>query len=805
MAALVLYFITAGTILFIWHRFVQPVPRAAALVLLLLPTLFTGRALFTGRVYDSSDYGYLYRPFSDYAEELGVQVHNGVTSDAYAQMIPWQAAVRYAWSHHEWPLWNPFMLCGDILAAGMQAAPYDPLNVVGLLLPLDLSLTFEASMTYFLAALFAFGFAEKQRAVRSAQRAEEAGAGGGLRAARCELPAASCLFAAAGYMLSSAMAFTIGWAPHTRSWALLPLVLFAVSRVVREHRPSLLAIALTLLVLAGHPETMLHVVALGVAWGVFELVRVRQRTLRPIALACGAGILTLLLTAIFLLPFFEAVTQTEEWAGRKSTSAGVPGIDGDLIGRRAATAFLPWYGGTSWKYNIYQLWDTGASRAGSVIFALAFVGIIVTWRRSETKFFAILLLICLGAAFNAPPLPQILHYIPLFNIAVNDRLSFGAALAASMLAAFAIDAWPDRGKRLMLIATIVLAIATVLAVPAQIEFDQNRTFLFEMIATELVPLIVITLLMRRPRTAAAIAIAFGLLLFQRVNEDGQIYPSMPRKTFYPRLPVLDAMRGDEPFRITALGESLIPNTSAVYHLDDVRGYEAMTYARLVKTFPMWCKLQTVFFNRVDDLKSPFLSLLGVRYALGTIADAPEDGWRIVLDDHTTRLFENTRALPRVFAPREIRYGGGRDEIVGEVTHWNDFRAVGWIETKEPEQHVIANGEATVSTRRNGSEYAIDVDAHTATWLILTECAWRGWRAYIDGHRVRTHYADVAFLGIYVPAGRHNLRVVYLPESFVIGRAISFATLAAAVILLVIRRSRRRGASRDTPLRSDRSG
>jgi hypothetical protein len=269
MAALVLYFVTAGAILFVWHRFVQPVPRAAALVLLLLPTLFTGRALLTGRVYDSSDYGYLYRPFSDYAEELGVQVHNGVTSDPYAQMIPWQAAVRYAWSHHEWPLWNPFMLCGDILAAGMQAAPYDPLNVAGLLLPLDLSLTFEASMTYFLAALFAFGFARQS----GERRAESGDESLGLRSPISALP--SGLFAAAGYMLSSAMAFTIGWAPHTRSWALLPLVLFAVSRVVREHRPALLTIALTLLVLAGHPETMLHVVALGVAWGIFELVRSR--------------------------------------------------------------------------------------------------------------------------------------------------------------------------------------------------------------------------------------------------------------------------------------------------------------------------------------------------------------------------------------------------------------------------------------------------------------------------------------------------------------------------------------------------
>ena len=94
MAALILYLLTAGAILYAWHRRVQPLSWSAdipvcaadrrrqeclrstviALVLLLLPTLFTGRAIFTGRVYDASDYGYLYRPLNDYANELGVQV-----------------------------------------------------------------------------------------------------------------------------------------------------------------------------------------------------------------------------------------------------------------------------------------------------------------------------------------------------------------------------------------------------------------------------------------------------------------------------------------------------------------------------------------------------------------------------------------------------------------------------------------------------------------------------------------------------------------------------------------------------------
>jgi membrane protein YfhO len=838
MGALILYVVTAGAILFAWHRFVQPIPRGAALVLLLLPTLFTGRALFTGRVYDSSDWGYLYRPLSDYANDLGVHVHNGVTGDPYLQMIPWQAAVRYAWSHHQWPLWNPFMLCGDILAAGMQAAPYDPLNVVGLILPLDLSLTFEASMTFFLAALFAFALAGQQLGARSWELGEKAES---LPAPRSALPAPSstlpaprsalpALFAAASYMLSSAMAFTIGWAPHTRSWALLPFVLFAVSRVVREHRPALLTIALTLLILAGHPETMLHVVALGVAWGIFEVIRVRRvapailpagpaqepagtiagatqkrGALKAIALAGVSGVLTLLLTAIFLLPFAEAVTQTEEWAGRLTASNEPPGVFRELIAHRAATAFLPWWGGSSWKFNLFQIWDTGAARVGSIVFVLALIGILATWRRGETKFFALLLLVCLGAAFDAPPVVQILHYIPGFHIAVNNRLAFGAALAASLLAASAVEAWPRRGMLIAIVAGIVLTIATGFAIPIQLELHQDDTFLLEMVAIELLPIVILALLLRRPRTAGAFAILFALLLLQRVNEDGNIYPSMPRQTFYPHLPVIDAMRGDAPFRMTGLGEVLIPNTSAVYHLDDVRGYEAMTFARLAKTFPLWCKPQTVFYNRVDDLTKPFLSLMGVRYALTDIGQAPPDGWRIALDDRTNRLLENSRALPRVFAPREIRYGGGRELVADEVSAAVDYSATGWIETHDAEQHIIVNGQATATAKRNGTEYAIDVNARTAAWLIVTESAWRGWRAYVDGHRVRTYYADVAFLGIFVPAGHHQLRVVYLPESFVRGRNISFATLAALAIVLIIRRSRHRGASRGTPPRSDRSG
>jgi uncharacterized membrane protein YfhO len=54
-------------------------------------------------------------------------------------------------------------------------------------------------------------------------------------------------------------------------------------------------------------------------------------------------------------------------------------------------------------------------------------------------------------------------------------------------------------------------------------------------------------------------------------------------------------------------------------------------------------------------------------------------------------------------------------------------------------------------------------------------------------------ANSAFLAVYLPAGRHAVRVVYRPMSFVRGRAITFAMFLLIVIVAVVRhRSRRKG-------------
>ncbi|HKR65241.1 MAG TPA: hypothetical protein VJZ00_16030, partial [Thermoanaerobaculia bacterium] len=142
--ALLLYILTALGLLALMHKFVCRLSRGAAALLFFIPFLFVGPALVTGRVYAPIDRLYQEEPFRALREPHGIseRTHNPVTTDIFSQMIPWRAAVRASYARGEWPLWNPSILCGDVLAAAAQPAAYSPFTLLALLLPVGVSFTF---------------------------------------------------------------------------------------------------------------------------------------------------------------------------------------------------------------------------------------------------------------------------------------------------------------------------------------------------------------------------------------------------------------------------------------------------------------------------------------------------------------------------------------------------------------------------------------------------------------------------------------------------------------------------------------
>jgi len=721
-----LYFATAAALLLAAHRFVTPLTRGAALVLLLLPLVFTGRAVFTGGVYAPVELPYDVPPLADVRAELGVgPARNPMLTDIAFILIPWREAVRRAVGEGEWPLLNRFELCGEPLAAAMQPAVYSPFTWIALLLPAAASFTYTASIAFFLAGLGTFLF---------------------LRDLGCSELAA--LIAAAIFTFSAPIALQILW-PLGFAWGQTPLLLVGMRRAVRHGEAALLTVAFVLMIVAGHPETLLHSVVIASVYGAFVLLGGAPAGGRRsgVVAVLIAGVLALLLTAVALLPFFEAAPQAGEHRVRaemyaKSPLKVAPGtvkaaLLGDLFPFRRSLPYLP------------------RAEAGSIALALA-VTAIARARSRETWFFAALGLFALLAGANAWPVAQLLHRLPLFDVAINDRLVSLVPFCLAVLAAFAVDAGGARW------APIVLFV--LLAVGAAAGGDR-----LEIIA-ELAPLAAVPFLRGRPQ------LLLPLILAQRVLADGNLVPTHPRNVAYPPLALFEPLKHvREPFRIAAPGPTLVPDIATMYGLEDVRGATAMTFAPLgTDTFlAIW---------PVTDLAHPVLAMMNVRFAVIGAADAIPPGWREVKVDHSSRLIENGRVLSRAFIPRNVR---GDANAAVEMKTAADFAEIAWIEGVGEGP----NGAGRIAVAREGSGLRLDAVMDKPGYVVVTQTAWPGWRAYVDGRRVRTLRANYAFLAVYVPEGRHEVRLRYLPQSFVAGRTISVAVAALILLLFLIRRLR----------------
>jgi hypothetical protein len=753
---LILYLLTAAALLGIAHACVTRLTGGTAIVLLLLPLVFTGRAVLTGRVYAPVELAFTTEPLSAYRAEVGAPApQNRMLSDITYQMIPWRQALRQSIAKSEWPLWNRFEGCGDVLAGAAQSAPFSPFTLLALLLPVAASFGFTASIAFFLAALGTYLLAR------------ELGCG--------EM---ASLTAAATFTLSAPIALQILW-PLGFGWALLPLVLMATRRVVALpsiRSTAILTTALTLEALAGHPETLLHVATIGGVYGLFEIARRGQKR-RVMMCAIAAGIVALLLSAIAILPLLDASRQTVEHRIRTEFFAKSPlRVARGLPSAALLSDLLPF------ARDSFRHFLMARAEAGSIALALA---IFALWRSPRSRrtdspvrlFFAILGVFCLLASANAWPIAQFLHRLPLFNLALNDRLASAVPLCAAILVAFAVDARSDRAGIVMAALLVLLAAGAAGMRPGSIDIPR--------FVAELAPLAIAAVIVLFVRNRALVAPALlALILLQRTISDGALIPANDARIAYPPVALFRPLQSiREPFRITGIGPLLFPNTATMYGLEDARLMTAMTLTAFDDTFPLWCRHGGFGFNQIDDLTRPMLSMLNVRFAVVPKDEAIPDGWRDVITDHASRLIENEHVLPRAFVPRSVRAGVAND--IEDMSAATDFGGMAWLDVPGTPRD-IANGPGTIVIHPN----AFDVTMINDGYIVISNTAWSGWRAYLDGRRTKIVRANHAFLGVLVPKGKHAVRLVYLPQAFVVGRAITFLTLAFVIALGVAPSARR---------------
>lgn len=220
------------------------------------------------------------------------------------------------------------------------------------------------------------------------------------------------------------------------------------------------------------------------------------------------------------------------------------------------------------------------------------------------------------------------------------------------------------------------------------------------------------------------------------------------KYFRPRLPIIDALRTHaprEPFRVVGRDWVFLPNASAQYGLEDVRGSDPMelaSYAEFFRTFSVQEPGTDV--KRVQDVDRAELDFLNVRFLLAE-PDAQLGGkWRLLYRGADGTLFENTRAEARFFS------------TTAKIAS-------------------ITNDDPRI--------FSVNVIAPTAAMILSSEPNAPGWRATVDGHQAAIRPGT--FISFEVPAGEHKASIRYRPRAF-------YWSLAAASSALAILTTYRRG-------------
>ena len=803
---LLLYAAFSAFALWASHRFVRPLTRGAALTLALLPFAFTGPAALTGRVYAPLDLHYESVPLDRMRKEVGLTDERSRTRyDLAFEMIPWRHAARSAIADGEWPLWNPYVFVGDVLAASAQPAVHHPIHVAAYLVGLGPSLTFVATAVFFAAGLTMFLY---------------------CREIGCREVAA--LIGAAGWAFNGMVVYWMGW-PLAMNLAFFPLLLAGARRIAREPGPTsagLLSAAFVLVLLAGHPETAFHAVAVAALYGLAELLAAGRgpgHLPKSVGLAVLAGVVALALVAIDLLPMLEATPQTYLHArrGALEVSASVDMATGLERLRLAAFPFaygLPW----DEPRNDAGFGAYWYAHAGSVLFAPA---VLALWRsRWRGRWW------WLGAGIGGllafcsfPGLIDLLDQLPLFELTINRRMVFLTGFAWAVLAALGMETWAGADDRrrlgwLSLAITGVLALILAALWQGFLADGLSARFLKRWSAVELLPALSASALFLATRKVRLGMIGLlAILVSQRVMQAGELNPTHPAELLAPTAAELTQLPAEEePYRIAGIGNFLTPNLAALYGLEDVRGSTPMANARLVETLTLWARPhpRREYIPRIHDLERPFLNFLNVRFAFVEHRPMPKprpgknrrrrarnpragktyEGFEVRHSEPDFTLYENTRVLPRAFVPRHVRLVSPERPVLVEMAIHDDFSERAWIEVDEPEGNRadVPNGPGTVRTRRRGTALDLAVDMEEPGWVVVSQTAWKGWQAREGGRELPVRVANHAFLAFHVPEGRHDVELFYRPWSFVVGRAVTFSTAGLLILLgvLAIRRKHR---------------
>lgn len=685
----------------------------------------------------------------------------------------------------ELPFWNPYNYCGLPFLAQWNTMCLYPPALIYLLLPLPWSLNSFCLLHLWFGGLGMCLLAQRWTA-------------NPLAAA-----VAGLVFAFNGLSLNLLM-----WPSHIATFSWMPWVVLAVEKAWRAGGRKLIlaAVAAALQLLAGGPETILFtwMILFGL-WGL-EFLRgaspaPQTATSTRTTMAARLGLVLLLavaLAAVQLLPFVDLAVHSQRELGFADTAWSMPASGwANFVVPMAFGRVLP----DKMFIQVGQQWTSSYYLGcGALLLAL-----LAVWSCRDRRVWFLLgaslaaLLCALGGhTFFYPALQKLIPQLTLMTYPVKFVIVF--VFAAPLLAAFGV-AWTQRARRESTAPVIrrewaagglLLGMVGIILLWAWRSPTPHSDFSATLgnglsRAAFLVATILSLLGLHRARAAKGRGLAgaalLALLWLDVWTHLPQQNPTVARSVFTP---------GQARVELTLQPPPLL-------------GLSRVMVSPAAKT--------NLNYLHLEDLETKQIAMrLGFFCDCNLLDDAPKvDGFFSLMPGRFTALFAALYFTPNARLPRlEDFLSVSHITAPGEMTQWEtrptwlptvtagqkpvflddrataqrllepdfDSRKVVLLPPEtEPLVAATRQSEATVSSLhfdRQQVDFAIT--ASEPTLAVLSQTYYHWWRAYVDGQPAPLLQANYAFQAVSVPAGRHQVRLVYQDRTFQIGAIVSAVAL-----------------------------
>ena len=720
----------------------------------------------------------------------------GDTGSAAWQMQPAQGFMAYAIRHHESPYWDPFAGAGMMGPETLEDLKFSPITIMSALLGgRSAAFTFVLLLEY-VCALYAL-----LRVITGYfQLSIWAGVAG------------CTAFMLNGFVFAN-LNTAIG-----QPYFVAPIALWGLLAFFQKPSPRRLAAAVladaALFSVTFAPTLVLvtivvHSAALLWAWFWAETP---QR--RPLAWIAAISLGAVLLLGFLYGPILEAyVGFTDDWsayAGRITAGTSLENL---------LSLFTPkhfWEVGramqipASWEPGHYDRWVCALGIIPILIAAQAFSRNRKPLHLVMALLFALLVAISAGQTFGIAPFSYIDH-LPFFSFVRNEYWPAMTSLALSLLVPFGFD---NLRKTTALNIFFLLAAAVIACsfffLLGKLGMPENPNARFDVEAFLLIFAGAVTCFVLVALTSRAASLKMFLAI--AMIGEGVFYLNTLHRIRTgrdERLPetlawVKDRIRSPGGDRILNIGRSgIFPNWGSALQMPST---ETLNMASLpsYRSFFGEHVGRGVFLSLADPENEPTftagsLSVLGIRYVIAgremttAVGRLRAFGYPVVKEDAVRIVFENPSPAPRAFVAAGLANSAGWPSASGplawKVATSSDARLLAEASTLGIQAGQSSPGDtqnASVIIRDyHNARLRLDATLKRPGLLVLMDSWHPNWRATVDGKPAYIGQVDMAFRGMALGAGSHEIDFTYEPRTLRFGIAASAMTAAALLALLIV--------------------